>query len=84
MPTPLNVQGDLFSDRGYTVQVATAEGPTMWRVEYGIGVYVGDRFRLKANPIVHEFPRTEGLLNHMMAMEVEARALIATHPAAAR
>ncbi len=80
MSRPLQIQGDLFAERGYTVQVATAEGPTTWSAEFRIGVYEGERLNYKANSIRREFPRHEGLLNHLMSMEQEARAVIATLP----
>jgi hypothetical protein len=80
MSLPLQIKGDLFTERGYTVQAATAEGATTWCAELRIGVYVGDRFNYRANPIGREFPRHEGLLNHLLDMEREARDVIATLP----
>ena len=80
MSLPFQIQGDLFTERGYTVQTATAEGTATWCAELRIGVYVGDRFIYKANPIRREFPRHEGLLNHLLSMEKEAREVITTLP----
>jgi hypothetical protein len=77
---PLQAQGDLFTERGYTVQTATAEGTTGWRAELRIGAYIDGRFRYKANPIFREFPLHEGLLNHLLSMGEEARAVIAVLP----
>jgi hypothetical protein len=73
MSRPLQIQGDLLTERGYTVQVATAERPTTWSAELRIGVYEGERLNEKANPIRREFSKHEGLLNHLMGMEQEAR-----------
>jgi hypothetical protein len=80
MSPRLQTQGDLFAERGYTVQTATAEGPTTWRAELRIGVYIGERFIYRANPIRREFPRTDGLLNHLLDMAQEAHAIVVTLP----
>lgn len=83
MSLPGKIHSEIFSERGYTCQVETIEEENFWTIEVRIGVYEGDRLIDRADPLRRKFFKIsehEALLNNLIKMEREARAIVATLP----